>query len=452
MEKRPLSHSSYLPLIFSLMVISLTLGCSGSFNSSNVASTLENVTFPNGTQILGDPSDSIAIQAMVQDSSGNIYIAGNASQSFEGQALTGTQDLLIVKYDSTNTVQWTKLLGTASGTMSICGLTTDGTNIFVTGFTDSDLNGQTITGTNDMFVVELDNTGAVQWTRLLGVAGATTNATSIVYDGSHLDITGVTTGNLDGQSLTGTQDLFLTQYDTSGNKQWTKMLGVAGVATVGKSITFDGTNIYISGYTSGNLDGQSLTGTQDLFLTQYDTSGNKQWTKLLGSTGNGTEPYATYSKADASAIYVVGDVINSAGGTFDGQTLTSGVDNLFITKYDSTGTKQWTRTLNGSSMTSGRAITVDSGGNPIVGGNANGDVDGQTITGTRDILMVKYNSAGTKQWTYLSGSLNEIFIPSAMCIDGSNAIVTSGNILLQGLYNGQNYNGNSSGFLMTYPP
>jgi hypothetical protein len=35
-------------------------------------------------------------------------------------------------------------------------------------------------------------------------------------------------------------------------------------------------NVYVAGYTDGDLDGNTLTGTNDFFVTMYDPSGNKQ--------------------------------------------------------------------------------------------------------------------------------------------------------------------------------
>lgn len=115
------------------------------------------------------------------------------------------------------------------------------------------------------------NSGTRQWTRLLGVAGQITQANGIASDSSgNTYLTGRTSGSLDGQILSGTQDLFVTKYDSGGNKQWTRLLGIAGVSTTAYGITSDSLgDLYSTGITSGNLDGQILTGTQDLFVLKY---------------------------------------------------------------------------------------------------------------------------------------------------------------------------------------
>ena len=55
---------------------------------------------------------------------------------------------------------------------------------------------------------------------------------------------------------------------------WTKLIGVAGVDSKANSVAVDGSgNIYVTGRTKGNLDGQTMTGTEDAFLIKYDSSG-----------------------------------------------------------------------------------------------------------------------------------------------------------------------------------
>ena len=50
------------------------------------------------------------------------------------------------------------------------------------------------------------------------------------------------------------------------------------------AVAVDGSgNIYISGFTDGDLDGQTNSGGTDAFLTKYNSSGTLQWTRLLGN-------------------------------------------------------------------------------------------------------------------------------------------------------------------------
>ncbi|GIT65206.1 MAG: hypothetical protein Ct9H300mP23_08330 [Nitrospinota bacterium] len=42
-------------------------------------------------------------------------------------------------------------------------------------------------------------------------------------------------------------------------------------------------NIYVTGYTEGGLDGKTNSGERDIFLVKYNSSGTKQWTQQLGT-------------------------------------------------------------------------------------------------------------------------------------------------------------------------
>jgi len=121
---------------------------------------------------------------------------------------------------------------------------------------------------------------APKWTgtKQLGVASASTVAYGVVVDSSgNVYVSGSTTGGLDGNTITGMMDFFLTLYDSSGNKVRTKQLGVASAVTEATGAAVDSSgNVYVTGFTSGGLDGNTITGMMDFFLTKYDSSGNKQ--------------------------------------------------------------------------------------------------------------------------------------------------------------------------------
>ena len=49
-------------------------------------------------------------------------------------------------------------------------------------------------------------------------------------------------------------------------------------------VTDSSGNIYVTGGTKGGLDGNNSEGDTDLFLLKYNSSGTKQWTKQFGSS------------------------------------------------------------------------------------------------------------------------------------------------------------------------
>ncbi|EMJ37704.1 beta-propeller repeat protein [Leptospira interrogans str. FPW1039] len=415
-------------------------------NHSNPGETFSNSGTRQWTRLLGVAGAFTTAYGITSDSLGNVYTTGMTSGNLDGQALSGTQDLFVTKYDGNGNKQWTRLLGVAGIQTSARGITSDNLgNVYTTGTTFGNLDGQALSGTQDLFVTKYDGSGNKQWTRLLGVAGATTQANGISRDiFNNLHVSGYTLGNLDGQALSGIQDLFVTKYDTGGNKQWTRLLGVAGQITQANGVAFDSSgNIYLTGRTSGNLDGQALSGIQDLFVTKYDTGGNKQWTRLLGVAGVSTTAYGITSDSLGN-VYTTG----VTSGNLDGQAL-SGTQDLFVTKYDTGGNKQWTRLLGvAGQITQANGIASDSSGNTYLTGRTSGSLDGQALSGTQDLFVTKYDSGGNKQWTRLLGiagvSTTAYGITSDSLGDLYSTGITSGNL------DGQILTGTQDLFVLKY--
>jgi len=130
--------------------------------------------------------------------------------------------------------------------------------------------------TEDVFVAKFDSSGTKQWSRFFGTA---TNdvASGLAVDGSgNVYITGNSDGALDGETNAGGHDLYLVKYNTSGTRQWTRLLGTTS-GEYGRSVAVDGSgNAYLTGHTSGNLDGATNNGGNDAYLVKYDTSGALQ--------------------------------------------------------------------------------------------------------------------------------------------------------------------------------
>jgi len=290
--------------------------------------------------------------------------------------------------DNTNTTTWTKQLGTSSIDKGY-GVTTDSSgNIYVTGYTTGGLDGNTFLGGGvvlggDIFLVKYSSSGTKQWTKQLGTSsddwgeGVTTDSSGNIY------VTGGTGGGLDGNTSSGGYDIFLVKYNSSGTKQWTKQMGTDDYEK-GNGVTTDSSgNIYVTGSTSGGLDGNTNSGSRDIFLIKYNSSGTKQWTKTSsGGRGN------SVSTDSSGNIYVTGDTY----GGLDGNT-NSGSYDIFLIKYNSSGTKQWTKQLGTSSGDYGNGVSTDSSDNIYVTGYTNGDLDGNTNSGNFDIFLVKYNSS-----------------------------------------------------------
>ena len=404
---------------------------SGTITSANVTNVVVACVLPwTGTKQLGVATKETVSNSVATDAAGNVYVAGYTTGGLDGNTLTGTNDFFVTKYDSSGVKQYTKQLGVAGKSTVGRSVATDASgNVYVAGYTNGGLDGNTLTGGYDFFVTKYDSSGVKQYTKQLGAAGANieTIGLSVATDASgNIYVAGYTESGLDGNTLTGTQDFFVTKYDSSGIKQYTKQFGVAGIYTIGYSIATDASgNVYVAGYTNGGLDGNTITGGYDFFVTKYDSSGIKQYTKQLGVSGVTTFGNSVATDA-AGNVYVAG----YTNGGLDGNTLI-GTRDSFVTKYDSSGIKQYTKQLGvAGKNTVGYSVATDTSGNVYVSGYTIGGLDGNTLTGTRDSFVTKYDSSGIKQYT------KQLGVAGALSFGNSVATDAAGNVYVAGYTSG----------------
>ena len=336
------------------------------------------------TKLLGTSGYDRA-HALTTGLDGSIYVSGWTDGALDGQTNNGGADAFLTKYGADGTKAWTKLLGSSTHDYAYA-LTTglDG-SIFVGGNTNGAVDGQTNSGQADAFLSKYNTDGTKAWTKLLGTSRSeVTTALTTGLDGS-IYVSGFTESALDGQTNSGSNDAFLTKYSADGTKAWTKLLGSTG-SDIARALTtgLDG-SIYVSGSTNGALDGQTNSGSNDAFLTKYSADGTKAWTKLLGTS---SPEYATYSLTTGldGSIFVGGNTY----GAFDGQT-NSGSNDALLTKFSTDGTKVWTRLLGSSDSDYAQALTTGLDGSIFVSGNTYGALDGQTNSGGTDAFLTKFS-------------------------------------------------------------
>jgi len=220
-----------------------------------------------------DEGNSVAI-----DSAGNVYITGFTGGDLDGNSSAGSDDIFLSKFGGNGQKYWTRQIGTADNDVGY-GVTTDSSGyIYVTGIISGDGN----LATGDIIVLKYDSNGNRVWLKTAGT-NATNTATGIAADNAgNIYVTGWTTGSMDGNPALGGADIFLIKYDSNGNKIWTKQTGTSQDDTC-KGVAVDSSgNIYLTGYTFGGLDGNPNQGGADIFIMKYDANGNKLWTKETG--------------------------------------------------------------------------------------------------------------------------------------------------------------------------
>ena len=166
----------------------------------------------------------------------------------------------------------------------------------------------------------------------------------------------------------------------NGTLQWTRQLGTSeSDHSAGVSADTLG-NVYISGSTSGSLAGVNAGGI-DAFLSKYDENGTLQWTRQFGTHW---DDYSLGVSTDGEgSVYISGGLERRLAGN-------SRLDReAFLSKYDTSGTLQWTRQLGTSSWDKSNGVSVDGQGSVFISGITQGSLGGTNV-GHYDAFVAKY--------------------------------------------------------------
>ncbi len=209
---------------------------------------------------------------------------------------------------------------------------------------------------------------------------------------------------------------------------WSKQIGTAATDQ-SYSVAVDATgNAYISGRTDGDLAGLNA-GSYDAFLIKYDSSGNEVWSSQIGTTGN--DGSNSVALDDFGNAYISGWTNGGRGGT------STGYEDAFLTKFDSSGNDLWSRQISTSSGDQSFSVAVDGSGNAYISGRTRSDIGG-TNAGGHDAFLTKYDSSGDLLWSQQIGT-------SSMDISFSVAVDASGNAYISGFTEG-NIGGANAGY------
>jgi hypothetical protein len=362
---------------------------------------------------------------------------GNTTGTFPGQ--TATSGAYVRKYDAAGNELWTRQFGGTQDTASSVAVGASG--IAVAGATTFGLPGQTNAGSADAYVRLYDASGNELWTRQFGSTGPDVAYTVAMDGNGNIYVGGLTNGTLPGQTGAGNADGFVRKYDASGNAQWTQQFGTGANDSVHGAAADALGNVYVAGYTSGTLPGQTSAGGDDAYVRKYDPSGAVQWTRQFGSTALDG---ALSVSVDANANVYVGGYV---GAALAGLT-SAGADDAFVVKFDTSGTTLWTREFGTSASEGCEAVSVDASGDVYCAGYTAGALPNQTSAGGEDAFVRKYDSAGTEQWTTQFGSsANERAL--GVCVGGS-AVYAAGDTF--GTLPGQTSAGSQDAFVARFAP
>ncbi|MCP5432794.1 MAG: hypothetical protein H6923_05940 [Alphaproteobacteria bacterium] len=182
-------------------------------------------------------------------------------------------------------------------------------------------------------------------------------------------------------------------------------------------------NVYVVGNATGGLNAEPVKGAQDVFLTKYDSTGHLVWTRLLGAADS-AQGFGVAVDGSDNVI-----VAGSVSGELSSTAVGGGLDG-FVTKFSSAGAEIFTRQTSPFLDDEALSVTADATGAIYVGGTTKGGIaSGFSSAGGRDATVTKLNADGSLAYHRQFGTTGD---------DRANAVAlaSDGGLLVASVENG----------------
>lgn len=233
---------------------------------------------------------------------------------------------------------------------------------------------------------------------------------------------------------------------------WGTYYGGTGDEYLRSSVIDASGNIYSAGYSSSTTAGTIIAttgshqttyggGTFDAYLTKFNSSGVRQFSTFYGGTGN---DFGLASAMDivGNSVYMSGYTTSSSAIASSGshQSVLTATNDAFVVKFNSSGVRVWGTYYGGSLDDYGYSCSVDGSGNVFMAGLTTSPTTTLIATpGSHqstyggsvndDAFLVKFNSAGVRQWgTYYGATPDENAMSCAT--DGSGNVYIAGTAIV----------------------
>ncbi|MBK9249650.1 MAG: hypothetical protein IPM69_16405 [Ignavibacteria bacterium] len=394
------------------------------------------------------------------DRQGNVFTAGNfqsISVVAEQIRLTNTgksgSDFFISKYSSAGELLWTKSFGgTLADNLHSIAVDYIGNILVIGEFYSPKIMLGTIelinsgkSGSPEIFLAKLTTDGTILWAKSAkgngfdeGRAITTDSIGNIIctgwYQSPTLSFDKITLKN------NGLRDVYVAKYSPLGEVMWAQGLGAESSESGSAIATDSAGNIVVAGdFRSPKLTigiailPNSSKDNSDAFVAKLDAKGKFLWAKSMG--GNLGDA-ATCLTIDHQGNVIVGGFFASSVLRFKSITFANqGNYDVFIVKYNPSGTFLWAKSYGGDELDNINSISSDSEGNIYCFGGFGshkitfGDI---SLIGTQaasyvhnDIYLAKYTSTGGVELARkLGGGIFDD--ASGITLDFTNSICISG--------------------------
>lgn len=359
---------------------------------------------------LGGSGPDYAASNVFQTADSGFFIAGKTSSN-NGNVTGnhGMDDFWVVKLNSAGLIEWQKCLGGSKNDEAHSALQTDDGGFIIGGFTESndgDVSGNH--GGSDVWVVKVNQTGAIEWQKCLGGTNwDISHGLTMTKDGGYLIGAETTSNDGDVGKNHGDLDLWIVKLSKDGNFAWQKCLGGSntdGSFSVSTIQTRDGGYLVVGETQSNDGDVSGNHGDADLWVVKTNPIGSIEWQKCFG----GSDYDGTWSAGiiETDTGYMIAGETASQDGDVSGN---HGSTDIWLLNLTPSGNISWQKCLGGPDEELASSIIQTPDGGYLVSGTTtskSGDVSKNH--GDNDFWLIKVNSSGEIEWeTCYGGSKDD---------------------------------------------
>jgi len=410
--------------IFFLQLFVLMSSCNSDENSSqNPPQNSIDVVSTYG----GSKNDGA--QSITYTNDGGYAILGY-TQSNDGDITDKPQegyDYWVLKFDSSNTLQWSKTYGGSADDRGNKITQTQDGGYAILGYTYS--NDQDITinsGLQDYWLAKLDATGNISWQESFGYAGLD-NGISFTQtaDNGYLLVGALDVTASGGAGNTRTHnsqhaggDYWAIKLDSSGSIQWSKYYGGSFTDTPYDVVqTEDNGYIIVGSSDSNDVDVSNNKGEYDFWVIKISETGELLWEKTYGGTQ--IDEARSIAATNDGNFIIVGD---TRSNDLDISQNFGGAD-VWVIKTSPLGELIWEKSFGGSSFDVSRSIkTTQDNGFLISGQSRSSEGDLTNNQGQNDAWVFKINSQGSLIWQKSFGGSNVDYALDAIELNDNSVI------------------------------
>lgn len=327
----------------------------------------------------------------IENSKGELYAVGYSSSSSDlGSSSFGSDDGIITKFNVDGTMSWTKRIGgSARDRINAIDKNSDDTMVVV-GRSKSNDNGFSNNGGYDAIIAKIDENGDIVWKSNIG--GSLDEAfhdVTVTSDGGYLAVGKITSTDF-SETMKGVSDVLVTKFNSNGVEEWSKTFGGTD-EDIAHSVVEVEDGYILVGESKSTDAGFVHNGWVDAIIIKINKSGDLQWIKNFG--GNPFDSFRSVVKTDGGFVCSGETYSNGDGIDNNGPP---GTRDAVIVKYDSEGNREWLKTFGG---TGGEVFTgvinTHTGGYMAIGYSDSTDA-GFTNKGAKDSILVQYDRDGTQ--------------------------------------------------------